>query len=206
MICYGPMWAHDLMISIISTLSPLIENRSCPDCLFITPRLFLYYVIWGHDASLSIHCKPLPSLCSSQYVSINDVQLEYRKFSNRGATPYRGAPPPFDPRPSGFLDVFGHISAKIVRFSFCKKPLEGENVPSLMIAPGARRLYWGIYGNLSHIPQNIWWYIPRVFSSGFSIHFAVEFLSVFLPFVPLGKFCPNIDGISERWRNIFRGI
>ena len=25
--------------------------------------------------------------------------------------------------------------AKMVRFSFCKKPLKGENVPSLMIAP-----------------------------------------------------------------------
>ncbi len=36
----------------------------------------------------------------------------YRKFSNRGATPYKGAPPLFEPRPSGFLDVFGHISAK----------------------------------------------------------------------------------------------
>ena len=65
--------------------------------------------------------------------------------------PIEARPPSFDPRPSGFLDVFGHISAKIVRFSFCKKPLEGENVPSLMIAPlrsflSARRLYWGIYG------------------------------------------------------------
>ncbi len=36
----------------------------------------------------------------------------YRKFSIKGAIPYKGAPPPFDPKAVGFLDVFGHISAK----------------------------------------------------------------------------------------------
>ena len=35
----------------------------------------------------------------------------YRKFSIKGATPYKGAPL-FDPNAIGFLDVFGHISAK----------------------------------------------------------------------------------------------
>ena len=36
---------------------------------------------------------------------------DYRKFSIKGATPYKGAPL-FDPKALGFLDVFGHISAK----------------------------------------------------------------------------------------------
>ena len=39
------------------------------------------------------------------------VHQKYCKFSNWGATPYRSAPP-FDPMPSGFLYVFGHISVK----------------------------------------------------------------------------------------------
>ncbi len=42
----------------------------------------------------------------------NDERLtqNYHKFSNEGATPIRA--PPFDPKPSEVLDVFGHISAK----------------------------------------------------------------------------------------------
>ncbi len=36
----------------------------------------------------------------------------YRKFYNKGVTPYRGTLPPFGPKPTGFLDIFGHISAK----------------------------------------------------------------------------------------------
>ena len=49
-------------------------------------------------------------LCSHATVTLSPLvggTGQYiRKFSNRGATLYRGAPP------SGFLDVFGHISAK----------------------------------------------------------------------------------------------
>ena len=30
----------------------------------------------------------------------------------------------------------------------------------------------------------------------------LDFPYSFLPFVPLGKFCWNIDGISDRWWNI----
>ncbi len=65
----------------------------------------------------------------------NFYKLQYRKFSNRGATPYRGAPPLLTTSPLGFWTLLAISQPKIVRFSFCKKPLEGENVPPLMIAP-----------------------------------------------------------------------
>ena len=53
----------------------------------------------------------------------------YRKFSNKGAPPDKGAPCFF----VGPLDkknrVFGHISAKKMdQFSFCKNPLDAKNV------------------------------------------------------------------------------
>ena len=37
------------------------------------------------------------------------IDKKYRKFSKKGANPYEGAP--LDPKPTKFLDVFGHISA-----------------------------------------------------------------------------------------------
>ena len=59
----------------------------------------------------------------------------YRKFSNIGATPYRGAPPLLTPGLLCFWTFLAISQPNIVRFSFCKKPLEGENVLSPMIAP-----------------------------------------------------------------------
>ncbi len=85
-------------------------------------------------------------------ISATPIVLKYRIFSNRGATPYRGAPL-FGPNLSGFLDVFGHISAKkMVRFSICKKPLEGEIALSLLIVPpkGFPRRPVPLLGNLRY--------------------------------------------------------
>ena len=59
---------------------------------------------------------------------------KYRKFSNRGATPIE-APPLLTPDLLGFWTFLAISQPKIVRFSFCKKPLKGENVLFLMIAP-----------------------------------------------------------------------
>ncbi len=60
---------------------------------------------------------------------------EYRKFSIKGATPYKGAPP-FDPEPTCLSGFFLAISQpKMIRFSFCKNPLEDGKALSLMRAP-----------------------------------------------------------------------
>ena len=59
-------------------------------------------------------------------------KFKYRKFSNKGATPYRGAPPPFVPSLLGFRML---SQPKKVRFSICIKPLEDEIALSLMRAP-----------------------------------------------------------------------
>ncbi len=61
--------------------------------------------------------------------------INYRKFSNGGATPYRGSPPPFlVPSLLSFWTFLAISQPKIVRFPICKKPLQCEIVPSLMIA------------------------------------------------------------------------
>ncbi len=71
--------------------------------------------------------------CHGELQTFNNII--YRKFSNRGATPYRGAPPLLTPGLLGFKTFLAISQPKIVRFSFCKKLLEGENVPSPVIAP-----------------------------------------------------------------------
>ncbi len=59
----------------------------------------------------------------------------YRKFSNRGATPYRGAPSFLAPGLLGFWTFLPISQPKKVRFSISKKPREGEIALSLMRAP-----------------------------------------------------------------------
>ncbi len=44
-----------------------------------------------------------------QSVKESKYHLKYRKFSIKGATPYKGAP--LDPKPTEVLDIFCHISA-----------------------------------------------------------------------------------------------
>ncbi len=48
----------------------------------------------------------------SQWCPYDEYFNIYRKFSIKGGTPYKGAPPPFDPKAIGFLDVFAHISVE----------------------------------------------------------------------------------------------
>ncbi len=63
----------------------------------------------------------------------------------RAPPPIRAPPPPFDPKVIGFLDVFGHISAKNSPIFILKKatgrwkcPLSDESNPlGLSSAPGA---------------------------------------------------------------------
>ncbi len=63
-----------------------------------------------------------------------------RKFSNKGATPYRG-PPFFGPKPILDFWTFLAISQpKMVRLSICKKPLVGDIALSLMKAPPVKGL------------------------------------------------------------------
>ena len=59
----------------------------------------------------------------------------YHKFSIKGATPNKGAPLCFDTKSHEFLDVFAISQPKMVRFSFCKKPLVDGNAPYLLRAP-----------------------------------------------------------------------
>ena len=63
---------------------------------------------------------------------LQDSAYMYHKFSIKGATPNKGAPLIW---PQGYW-VSGRFLAisqpKIVRFSFCKKPLEGGNALSLI--------------------------------------------------------------------------
>ncbi len=59
----------------------------------------------------------------------------YRKFSIEGATPYKGAPSFLTPSFMGLWTFLARSQPKIVRFSFCKKPLEAGNISNLMRAP-----------------------------------------------------------------------
>ncbi len=79
----------------------------------------------------------------------------YRKFSNKGASPNKGAPcflRGARTQNSTFLAI---SQPKIVRFSFCKKPLEADNalyfVISLLPRPAP------LLENLRYLAQNPTW-------------------------------------------------
>ena len=84
-------------------------------------RWFWYLIIvmtkqWVHFAEHHSKRCPWSTLNSIQSLEIgsqfHNIFSTYRKFSIKGATPYKGAPLFFDPKAIGFLDVFDHISAK----------------------------------------------------------------------------------------------
>ncbi len=80
--------------------------------------------------------------------SLSLANHRYRKLSIKGATSYKGAPSFMTPNFMGFWTFLVISQPKMVRFSFCKKPLEDENAPYLMgrtlrACLLARRLYWG---------------------------------------------------------------
>ncbi len=52
----------------------------------------------------------------------------YRKFSNKRASPNKGDPLFSEGYPNSKFHVLAISQPKMVRFSFCKKPLEAENV------------------------------------------------------------------------------
>ena len=54
--------------------------------------------------------------------------IKYRKLSIKGASPYKGAPCFPDTQSMGSWTFLAISQPKMVRFSFCKKPLEGGNV------------------------------------------------------------------------------
>ncbi len=54
--------------------------------------------------------------------------LKYRKFSNKGASPNKGAPSFLRGTLTQNLTFLAISQPKMVRFSFCKRPLEAENV------------------------------------------------------------------------------
>ncbi len=65
------------------------------------------------------------------------IEVQFTVNSPIEAPPPIKAPPPFGPKPTGFL-VFWFLAIsqpKVVRFSICKKSLEGDTVLSLMVAP-----------------------------------------------------------------------
>ncbi len=84
---------------------------------------------------------PIPKVLS------HNRKREYRKFSNKGA-------PAYDPSLFKLLTFLAISEPKMVRFSFCKNPLEAGNIPPLMGAPPRVFLrawcpYYGIYSILT---------------------------------------------------------
>ncbi len=68
----------------------------------------------------------------------------YRKLSIKGTSPYKGAPLFFDIKSLGSWTFLGISQPKMVRFSFCKKPLEGWNVfYSIRAAPKGVVIIYG---------------------------------------------------------------
>ena len=63
-------------------------------------------------------------------------EVYYHKFSIKGVTPYKGAGPPILWHQTLWVSgrFWLYSQPKMVRFSFCKKPLDDENVPYLMMA------------------------------------------------------------------------
>ena len=105
----------------------------------LKPKLWPHMLWLRENRSSFVPMSDIAFSCSL-YVAryrkcVEHITPDYRKFSNRGATPYRGAPSFLAPRLLGFWTFSTISQLKIVRFSICKKPLEGEIALSLMRAP-----------------------------------------------------------------------
>ncbi len=95
-----------------------------------------WVIVWNQHFSVYKIFWASPNIWSSSPdIWLKPLYTSYHKFSNKGASPNKGAPSVFWGVPwLNILRFWTYLSQKMVRFSFCKKPLGTENALYLVIS------------------------------------------------------------------------